>query len=87
MKRTATSATLFDPQPAAFDARLTRFAQEVARRHRGRPADVGALIEALRAYYTMWRLFEAVPELDRAAIATAVRAYHAARPVRNRRAA
>ncbi len=79
MKRTATPATLFDPPQAAYDVRLKRFAREVATRHRGHAADVGALVAALRAYHAMWTLFELVPPLDATAIAAAVAEYQRAR--------
>lgn len=87
MKRTALPATLFDPPPAPYEARLRRFAHEVARRHRGRPADVGALVAALRAYHATWSLFDLVPALDRAAVALAVAEYQRARGIGRRPAA
>jgi len=73
------SATLFDRPAPAFETRLVRFAREVAKRHRGRPADVGALVQALQAYHRAWALFDRVPVLDAAAIGIAVSEYQRAR--------
>ncbi|GAC1395951.1 MAG: hypothetical protein NVS2B8_15450 [Vulcanimicrobiaceae bacterium] len=87
MRRTATPITLFDPPDAAYESRLQRFAREVAKRHRGRPSDVPALLAALRAYHATWSLFASVPVLDKAGIAVAVNAYHRARGISRRAAA
>ncbi len=81
------SASLFDAPQPAFEARLQRFAREVAKRHRGRPADARAMVEALRAYHAAWALFHAVPALDSAALGVAVAAYQAARTGSGRAAA
>jgi len=88
MKRTATAVPLFETgEDAAFEAKLRAFAREVAKRHRGRATDSGALILALRGYYRMWSLFERVPPLDDRAIGLALAEYDFVRTGRRERAA
>ncbi len=67
--------------------KLRAFAREVARRHRGRPADPERLIVALRGYHRALSVVARVPELDARLIDGAVAAYLAARGVRRPAAA
>ena len=87
MRRTGTSATLFDPPQPVFELRIRRFAREVAKRHRGGQADIGALVTALRAYHRIWSLVESVPPLDTVAVGIAVSEYGRARQASRRKAA
>jgi hypothetical protein len=73
--------------PVDFAAKLRAFAREVARRHRGRPADTERLIVAVRGYHRALSVVARVPELDARLIEGAVGAYLAARGVRRPAAA
>jgi len=81
-------ATPLPLDPAVdFAAKLRAFAREVARRHRGRPADPERLIVALRGYHRALSIVSRVPELDARLIEGAVAAYLSARGVRRPAAA
>jgi len=73
----AANVTLFDESAVArHEQRISAFAREVAKRHRGH-ADAKAFVRALRGYYAMWSLFERLPALDDGALAHAVAEYRA----------
>ena len=79
---------LFTERPSpTFESKIRAFAHEVAKRHRGRSADPGALILALRGYYRMWSIFERLPALDDRAIGLALAEYEFARTGRRVKAA
>jgi hypothetical protein len=81
MKSLAAMPPPLDPG-VDFAAKLCAFAREVARRHRGRPADPERLIGALRGYHRALSVVARVPELDARLIEAAVAAYLSARGVR-----
>lgn len=88
MRRNAHAIPLFDDHSGPpFEAKLRAFAREVAKRHRGRAADPGALVLALRGYYRMWSIFERLPALDERAIALALAEYEFVRSGRRASAA
>ncbi len=97
MKRTAATIPLFVDRPGerpgeraadAFDAKIRAFAREVGKRHRGRPADPGALVVALRAYHRMWTLVDRnVAPLDDRTVGAALAEYAFVRTGKRARAA
>lgn len=88
MSRNSNALPLFDERSGPpFESKIRSFAREVAKRHRGRPADPGALILALRGYYRMWSIFERLPALDDRAIALALAEYEFVRSGRRVKAA
>jgi hypothetical protein len=80
MKRPVATSLPLDPA-VDFAAKLRAFAREVARRHRGRPANPERLIVALRGYHRALSVVARVPDLDAALIEGAVAAYLAARGI------
>ncbi len=81
-------ATPLPLDPAVdFAGKLRAFAREVARRHRGRPADPERLIIALRGYHRALSVVARVPDLDAPLIEAAVAAYLSARGIRRPAAA
>ncbi len=88
MKRSTTAIPLFeDRKSLPFEAKLRTFAHEVAKRHRGRPADPKALVAALRGYYRTWSIFERLPPLDDRALTFALAEYELVRTGRRSEAA
>ncbi len=88
MRRNSSGLPLFDERSGPpFETKIRTFAREVAKRHRGRPADPGALILALRGYYRMWSIFERLPALNDRAIGIALAEYEFVRSGRRANAA
>lgn len=88
MRRNAKDVTLFEDRSiATFEEKLRAFAREIGKRHRGRPADPGAVVTAVRGYYRMWSLFAPLPKLDDRAIGMVLAEYEFVRSGRRAKAA